>query len=130
MKKEIADILYNSGLRTREEKIETINEDDEIVARQLEAEARLLDAFSKTVNAIKSLKYIVSGNMGVPWGNDDMDSMKDAIRAKKTSIMLRMKLKKIAYDKLEVLKSMIDDIFGPSEKEKEAAEENDGTDEY
>jgi len=113
------DILKYSGSLNEEQLLE----DDELVSKELEAESRLLEVFSRAVNGIKSMKWLVKGNMGIPYGSDDMDSMRDVMKAKMVSQELKNKLKLIADAKMKILQYVIDDAFGPSEKEREEAEE-------
>lgn len=120
------DIMKNLGEIDREEYFEQIDEDDQILANSVEAEARMIQAFSNMMKDVKSLKYLLRPTMGVPWGSEDMDSMKDVMQSKMALEATRQKLRGIVSEKMAILHKILEDVLGPTEKEKEAKQEMHG----
>ena len=114
------EILERIGEVSHEQLIDDINEDDEILANAVEVEAKLLQAFSNMMRDVKSLKWMLRPTMGVPWGSEDMDSMKDVMKSKIALEATRQKLRQVVAEKMPILHKMIEDVLGPTEKEKEA----------
>lgn len=117
-------ILERIGEVSHEDLIDDINEDDELLARAVEAEAKLLQSFVSMIRDVKSLKFLLRPGMGVPFGSDDMDSLKDVMKSKVALEATRQKLRKIAQEKMPILHAVINEILGPTEKEQEARDES------
>jgi len=83
---------------------EVLHEDVMRVVRSEEAEAKLLQLFSDFLNGVQSMKYMLHNEYQEP--NPE----------------LRTKLRKLAYAKLDILKEVVNEIFGSNEEEKERDE--------
>lgn len=97
-----------------------INEDDEILARVIRAEADLLNAFADMIGKIRNLKYTLKPAMGISIGSDEMDSIKDIMKSKIALQAIRQKLKTIVAEKMPMLHAVIEEVLGPTEKEEES----------
>ena len=120
MNKTRAAVLERIGELSHEDFVEVLNENDEMLAKTMQAEADLLNAFVEFTRKINSLKWILRPAMGMSYGSDEMDSMKDMMKSKIALEATRNKLRTIVAEKMPILHAIIEDVLGPTEKEKEA----------
>jgi hypothetical protein len=105
-------LLSISGEISREEQLENLNEDHRLIVRNNSAEVNLRNAFQELMSQIQNLEYQLGGFNSLPYGTKSPEKIIE--QARNTQEQLK-KLKMIAYEKLEELKQVIDEVLCPDE---------------
>jgi K+/H+ antiporter YhaU regulatory subunit KhtT len=101
-------MLSISGELSREDELNSLNEDHKLITRNVELEARLQDAFAKIMREIQSFEYSLGGYMSFPYGKSNPSKI---IEQARNNQLQYKKLKSIAYERMEELREVIDDVF-------------------
>lgn len=115
-------MLSISGELSREDELESINEDHKIIARNADLEAHIHDAFAKLMRELQSFEYRLGGYGSLPYGKT---SPQKIIYQAKNNEEQYKKLKRIAYERLKEVKQVVDEVFCPSEYEEKKKEKKD-----
>lgn len=114
-------LLEMSGEISREDEINSLNEDHRIISRNARLEARMYESFSRLITDIQSYEYSLGGYNAMPYGKVNPEKV---IEQAKNNQYMYEKLKKIAYEKLREVKQVVDEVLCPEEyEEKEARKE-------
>jgi len=108
-------MLSISGEMTREEQLDSLNEDHKLIVRNNELESRLQESFAKIMRDIQNFEYSLGGYMSLPYGK--VNPAKVIEQARNNELQYK-KLKAIAYKRMEELKQVIDEVFCPDDYEK------------
>lgn len=108
-------LLSISGEITREQQLENLNEDHKLIVRNNELESRLQEAFAKIMREIQNFEYSLGGYMSLPYGK--VNPSKVIEQARNNELQYK-KLKAMAYQRMEELKQVIDEVFCPDDYEK------------
>lgn len=101
-------MLSISGELSREDELNSLNEDHKLITRNVELEARLQEAFAKIMREIQSFEYSLGGYMSLPYGKSNPSKV---IEQARNNQLQYKKLKSIAYERMEELREVIDDVF-------------------
>lgn len=107
-------LLSMSGEITRENEMDNINEDHKMIVRNVDLEARLQEAFAKIMRDIQNFEYSLGGYMSLPYGKTNPAKV---IEQARNNELQYKKLKRIAYERMEELKQVIDEVLCPDEYE-------------
>lgn len=133
------DILGLVGTISREEsrsryldkkRIIKESSDSESDFRSIEAEATIIDAFSKLALQIRNLKFLLNNPplYGSPMNLEPSEQaehrMKEMLEMKTKMDILRSKLRALIKEKMEFLADITDDILGSGDEEEKEEDED------
>lgn len=107
-------LLSISGEMSREDELDNLNEDHKIIVRNVDLEARLQESFARIMREIQSFEYSLGGYMALPYGKTSPSKIIDQA---KNNELQQKKLKSIAYERMNELKQVIDEVFCPDDYE-------------
>ena len=109
-------LLSISGEMSREEQLENLNEDHRYITKENSVEVNLRQAFQEVMSRVQSIEYELSGFNSLVYGAQSPEKIIEQARRTQEQ---QKKLKAIAYEKLDELKQVIDEVLCPDDEYKD-----------